>query len=358
MPLYELTKESIAPVQSIRFADAGLKERGDLQRVLREKIDVICPSTLVVAEEFGQWDDSRRRIDLLGVDAHANIVVIELKRIEDGGHMELQAVRYAAMISTLTFERVVEIFEEHLSLIGRSNDDARSLLLDHLGWESPDEGEFAPSVRIVLASADFSKELTTAVMWLNEQGLDITCVRLRPYRLNATVLVDVQQVVPLPEASEYTVQVRAKRQETRIRQEQRQQERDFTKFVLTLGDKTYEPLNKRRSVFEVVRYLVKVGESPEAILQSFPANARNRRFERLPGIVAAEAVPAKVEAIEKAEGRRIDYVRYFHDADELLHHAGETWLLTKMWGLTTQPCLEAMRAAFPQHRITFEAAVE
>jgi len=31
-------------------------------------------------------------------------VAIELKRTEDGGHMELQSTRYAAMVSTMTFD--------------------------------------------------------------------------------------------------------------------------------------------------------------------------------------------------------------------------------------------------------------
>ena len=33
--------------------------------MLKKNIDVIAPDILVVAEEFGDWDDSRRRIDLL-----------------------------------------------------------------------------------------------------------------------------------------------------------------------------------------------------------------------------------------------------------------------------------------------------
>ena len=54
--------------------------------------------TLVISEEFGEWEESRRRIDLLGLDKDANLVVIELKRTEDG---ELQSIRYAAMVSTM-----------------------------------------------------------------------------------------------------------------------------------------------------------------------------------------------------------------------------------------------------------------
>ena len=48
---------------------------------------------MVLAEEFGDWQDSRRRIDLLCLDRDAGLVVVELKRTEDGGHMELQAIR-------------------------------------------------------------------------------------------------------------------------------------------------------------------------------------------------------------------------------------------------------------------------
>src|SRR3546814_14859597 len=81
-----------------------LQERRDLQRLLRENVAVIAPDTLVIAEEYGEWDDSRRRIDLLGIDRDANLVVIELKRTEDGGHMDLQAIRYAAMVSTMRSE--------------------------------------------------------------------------------------------------------------------------------------------------------------------------------------------------------------------------------------------------------------
>jgi RecB family endonuclease NucS len=49
------------------------------------------------------------RVDLLAIDANANLVVIEIKRTTDGCHMELQAIRYAAMVSAMTFERAVQI---------------------------------------------------------------------------------------------------------------------------------------------------------------------------------------------------------------------------------------------------------
>ena len=214
MPIFEITHEAIRRIPTTSFSLAGIKERGDLQRLLRNQIDVVSPDTLVFSEEFGEWEDSKRRIDLLGLDRDANIVVIELKRTDDGGHMELQAIRYAAMVSTLTFEKVVEIFDAYSKRAGKQI-DARTSILEFLGWDSPDDELFAQDVRIVLASAEFSKELTTAVMWLNDHGLDIRCVRMQPYEDNDRLLVDVQQVIPLPEAAAYQVQVREKEQRGR-----------------------------------------------------------------------------------------------------------------------------------------------
>ncbi|HEX8772446.1 MAG TPA: hypothetical protein VF735_02505 [Pyrinomonadaceae bacterium] len=106
--------------------------------MLKKQIDIILLETLIIAEEFGEWEESKRRIDLLGLDKDANLFVLELKRTEDGGHMELQAIRYAAMVSTMTFDRAVDIFSRYLAQNG-INDDARTAILDFLGREEPDE---------------------------------------------------------------------------------------------------------------------------------------------------------------------------------------------------------------------------
>lgn len=123
--------------------------------------------------------------------------------------MELQAVRYAAMISAITFDRAVEVYADFLQRTGQTG-DARTKILDFLECEGSEPEHFARSVCIVLVSAEFSKELTTALLWMNSRGLDITCVRMKPFKKDAQLFLDVQQVVPLPEAKEYMIQVRAK----------------------------------------------------------------------------------------------------------------------------------------------------
>jgi hypothetical protein len=135
--------------------------------------------------------------------------------------MELQAIRYASMVSAMTFNRAVTIHSDFLARIGQPSEEAQSRLLEFLGWEGPDDGTFAEDVRIVLVSQDFGKELTTAVLWLRDRDIDIRCVRLHPYDDQGRTMVDVQQIIPLPEAHDYQVRLREKEQQGRRQRAER-----------------------------------------------------------------------------------------------------------------------------------------
>lgn len=216
MPIYEIRQDSLAQVNATSFETERLSERHDIQRLLKHRIAALEEGLMVLAEEFSDWQDSSRRIDLLCLDTNANLVVVELKRTADGGHMELQALRYAAMVSAMTFEQAVDTYARFRATNGgggqADHDAARGELLAFLNWAEPEEDAFAKDTRIILAAADFGKELTTAVMWLRDRDIDIRCVRLKPYRLeDGRVLMDIQQLIPLPEAVDFQTQIGAKR---------------------------------------------------------------------------------------------------------------------------------------------------
>jgi hypothetical protein len=179
MPIYEFAPDRIQPFTKTIFSAVQMHEQRDLQRLLRANISVIAPETLVIAEEFRDWDESRRRIDLLAIDRDANLVVIEFERTEDGGYMELQAIRFAAVVSTMTFDHAADVFGRYLEQIGKAHADARTELLDFLGWDEPYEDAFGQDVRIVLGSAVFNRELPTSVLSLIKRGIDIRCLRLQ-----------------------------------------------------------------------------------------------------------------------------------------------------------------------------------
>ena len=58
MAIYQVTDDEIKTISRTTFSETGLKEREDLQRLLKHQIEIISPDTLVVSEEFGEWDES------------------------------------------------------------------------------------------------------------------------------------------------------------------------------------------------------------------------------------------------------------------------------------------------------------
>jgi len=148
MAIFRFNNDYFEKIEQTQFFNEGILERQHLQNALKKQIDVIAPDVLIISEEFSEWSDSRRRIDLLGVDREGNIVVIELKRTETGEHMDLQAIRYASMVSTLTFGRAVEIFNKYLNTI-ESELNAEDELSSYLGDNIE---HFASDVRIILGN--------------------------------------------------------------------------------------------------------------------------------------------------------------------------------------------------------------
>ncbi|MYB42591.1 MAG: DUF91 domain-containing protein [Chloroflexi bacterium] len=211
MALYRIDEAdgSLSPIPETSLSGEGMSERDDLQRWLRDHPDALGDGLFVLAEEYGEWAGSSRRIDLLALDQDGRLVVIELKR-DEGAFMDLQAIRYAAMVAHMTLDRAVAAHERHLQARGIEG-DARERILGHLGAGEGKEPEIeSAKPQIVLAARDFSQELTTSVLWLNDAGLDISCVRLLPYRVGDDLVLDVTQVIPLPEAKDYVVRVRDK----------------------------------------------------------------------------------------------------------------------------------------------------
>lgn len=339
MPLFEMTPDSLVQVPSSTFVAEQVLERADLQRLLRARIDAIVDDVLIVSEEFGAFAEARRRIDLLGVDREGHLVVFELKRTEDGGHLELQALRYAAMISAMTFDDLVEHYGRYLSQTEpAAADEARPRLVDWLEDADGENTVLSREVRIVLVAAGFDREITTTVLWLTDlYNLDIRCIRLTPYKVGERLLLDVQQVIPLPEASELTIQLR--RRETQARAARGSDGRDWTPYVITTPQGRTEPLRKRRAVLAMVTGLHAVGVTAELLSDALPGS----RFLSVEGLLEGEEL---AEALATTYPMHSDHLgRWFLEAP--IHDSGRTWVLSKRWGANTERILERLLTLAP-----------
>jgi hypothetical protein len=350
VPIYEFGRTQIVRLDDTTFGAAGIHERRDLQRLLREHIEVIAPETLVIAEEFGDWEDSRRRIDLLAIDKKANLVVIELKRSEDGGHMELQSIRYAAMVSHMTFDQAADVFGRYLKNLGCTDVDPRTAMLDFLQWDEPNDGEFAQDVRIVLASAEFSKELTSSVLWLNDYEIDIRCIRLKPYSHNGHTLVDVQQIIPPPEAADYQIQIREK---TRKEREARTSNVDFTRFNVRLDGQEHLGMWKRNAVFLICKRLCDRGVAPAEIVSLFHWRP-NRVWYSVDGNVDAAEFERLALVKASAGGPSFDTRRWFCEDGELVHSGAQTYAFSSQWGGPNwHRAMNELKEKYPELKIDF-----
>jgi hypothetical protein len=218
MTIYKIVgdKDRLDKIDPTSFGKEGVLERSDLQRMLRDQPDVLEEGLFIITEEFSNWQGSGRSIDLLGLDAAGRLVVIELKRGETGEHMDLQAIRYAAMVSTITLQQAIDAHQSYLNKLG-FEEDAEERITEHL--ENNEDARFASErPRIILASEGFSPELTTCALWLNDCGLDVTCIRMQPHRSGKELLVEASQIIPLPEAQNYLVRVRDREEDAKEKQ--------------------------------------------------------------------------------------------------------------------------------------------
>jgi len=325
MALYEMSGESLSIIPATTFSAEKVLERQHLQAAIRVNPALLGEDLLVVAEEFGEFAEANRRIDLLCLNRAGQLVVVELKRTEDGGHSELQALRYAAMVSTMTLEDVERVLAEHIKHVGDGDDDSKARLADWLsGVDLAEMAVPSREVRIVLVAGGFDKQITSTVLWLNDiYGLDIRCIKITPYRVDHRLLLDVQQLVPLPEAAELTVQLRRRGQAAKVVSSAPY--RDFTKYTIIMGDgRESEPMKKRQAIRQMVLALHTEGIPIEQVRSVLRSNTLLPVEGELLGDELTAAFVARYPSAARNLGR------WFFDTP--IRANGHTWVLSNQWG--------------------------
>lgn len=75
---------------------------------------------------------------------------------------------------------------------------------------------------------------------------DISCFRIVAYRLGGEILLDLQQIIPLPEAKDFQIQQRQKVAATTAGRVSGG--RDFTRYSLSIGGEEFKNLSKQAAV--------------------------------------------------------------------------------------------------------------
>lgn len=196
------------------FTSLSIWERTHIEEWVRSHPEILGEDLLIVSVEFDRFSNSNGRLDLLAIDREGNLVVVELKRDLAAGYADLQAIRYAAMVSSMTIDKLLPYYihyrrkydDEVLSDI-----DARAEIVEFV--ESDSFNELSTKPRIILCSEGFSQELTTTVLWLRDSDIDISCVSITPYKVEDKVIVVPKVIIPLEEAKQYLIDIKRKEEE-------------------------------------------------------------------------------------------------------------------------------------------------
>jgi len=164
-------------------ADAFFHEMGEHLLLLGEEVR---PSSLV--------DD---RIDLLAVDPHGVVVVIELKRGRDKLQL-LQALGYAATVAKWERHRLIDLRSQ---LVGRPGEEVEEELEEFLVDAA---GSFNSSQRVILIAEDFDYMVLATAEWLSEKfEMDVRCYRVRLSADGEQEYLACTCIYPAPELSQH-----------------------------------------------------------------------------------------------------------------------------------------------------------
>lgn len=155
----------------------------------------------------------QRKDSIYWLDKNGKLVVVELKREETEKRFELQAIKYTAYCSTLTIDELSSLRKEYVDKKGKkqTSEEIKKEMFDFI--ENDDFEELDDKPRVMLVAKDFRPEVTTSVLWLRKFGIDISCIKLVPHKIDDDRIGLVSSIlIPLPEAEEYII--RSERKES------------------------------------------------------------------------------------------------------------------------------------------------
>jgi hypothetical protein len=204
----------ITKLKQMRFGELGFTERNHLQEWLANQPDALGEELLIIQKEFDGFDDTKERLDLLALDKNGALVIIENKLDDSGRNVVWQCLKYASYCSTLSKTSIAEIYQKYLDKADPGK-DAKTQICDFLGQEDFAEVVLNPGndQRLIMVAAQFRKEVTSTVLWLLKHRVFVKCFRATPFQDGDALFLNIEQVIPLPEAEELMIGISEKETE-------------------------------------------------------------------------------------------------------------------------------------------------
>jgi hypothetical protein len=205
--MFRINKEKniVESLEKSTFSALGFRERENLQEWICHNPEMFGENLLIIQKEFDGFNETRERLDLLALDEEGNLVIIENKLDDTGRDVVWQALKYASYCSTLTKSEIMRIFQEYLDK-SQPGDKAEEILQDFFGSELKEIIlNSGVSQRLFFVANDYRKEVTSTVLWLINNGLQIQCFKVTPYTFGDESFLNVEQIIPSPESKDFMI---------------------------------------------------------------------------------------------------------------------------------------------------------
>jgi hypothetical protein len=151
--------------------------------------------------------------------ARGNLVLIEIKRdatdiASRKEAMEFQAVRYAASLATIRtvndlvdkiFSRYIDKWKNEFDLSKLTSRELGKRLVDEFLKQNNADNSFNKKQRIILLAGQFDDQTLSAAAWMAENGMDISCISLNPFRTADRLFLSTKKLIPTRPAQDFFI---------------------------------------------------------------------------------------------------------------------------------------------------------
>lgn len=210
----DIQAKKLVKLEPTSYGNNKLLERFDIQEWIDDEPSILGNEYLIIGKEVIL--PSNVRLDLLAIDKNANLVIIELKRDDSGKDIEWQAIKYASYCAGFTDAEIYNIYENYLKN-KNSIENAKDKIKDFLESDGEISEKLNKEQKIILVSRNFHSNVASAVLWLRDYGVDISCLKLEPFLdKDNQLFIKPSMIIPLPEAKDYIIRKEIKEKEDKM----------------------------------------------------------------------------------------------------------------------------------------------
>jgi len=208
--LWHFDGDEVTSLESTGLPQEALLER-DLESWIERHPDLLGEPLLIIGRQV-PIGGPHEKLDLLGVDAQGNTVIIELKRGELRDPVDIQALRYASYISRWPRRRIEQLAAAYLPY--REEGDSLTSHFEETFGNFASNGDDTTLAslnarqRIIIVGEMLQSRLGSVALWLLEHGVDIKVVEMHTFRdpERSGFLLSPRVVIPQPGIEECRAQ--------------------------------------------------------------------------------------------------------------------------------------------------------